>query len=74
MIDYCDVYICSTALYYGVGPGIGCVSIDPRFVEPYVDFHLDYNSSCIDAGDVDIYDPDGSRSDMGAYGGPGADW
>lgn len=31
------------------------------------------DSTCIDAGDPAIMDPDGTRSDMGAFGGPGAD-
>jgi hypothetical protein len=39
------------------------------------DLTLQDGSPSIDTGDVDILDPDSSRSDMGAYGGPGsADW
>lgn len=40
------------------------------------DFHLQPGSPCIDAGNPDpqYNDPDGSRNDMGAYGGPGGDW
>ena len=30
-------------------------------------------SNEIDAGDPNILDPDGSTSDIGAYGGPGAE-
>jgi predicted outer membrane repeat protein len=46
---------------------------DPFFTE---DFHLQINSPCIDAGnpDPEYNDPDGSRNDMGAYGGPNGDW
>jgi len=33
------------------------------------DYHLQYGSPCIDAGDPDIKDPDSSRSDIGCYGG-----
>jgi len=48
---------------------------DPLFVNPDTgDFHLQSTSLCIDAGMVSsIYnDPDGTRNNMGAYGGPGA--
>ena len=40
------------------------------------DLHLDPTgpSPLIDAGDPSILDPDGTTSDIGAYGGPGADW
>ncbi|MFH0887220.1 MAG: hypothetical protein V1843_03530, partial [bacterium] len=54
------------------------ISLDPLFVDPdNGDFHLLPNSPCRDAGspEVSFNDPDGSRNDMGAYGGPGAaDW
>ncbi|MCW8966852.1 MAG: hypothetical protein OQK82_09245, partial [Candidatus Pacearchaeota archaeon] len=35
-----------------------------------LDFHLQMFSPLIDAGDPDILDKDGSRSDIGLYGGP----
>ncbi len=38
------------------------------------DFHLAASSPLIDASDPETTDPDGTRADMGAYGGPGADW
>jgi len=38
----------------------------------YNDLHLDPASPLIDAGDPTILDPDGSRSDIGIYGGPAA--
>jgi len=53
----------------------GNISIDPLFIDPENgDFRLRLDSPCIDAGNPDpIYDdPDGSRNDMGAYGGPKA--
>ncbi len=56
-------------------PGDLNISRDPLFVNPQErDFHLNVDSPCIDAGDPDqIYnDPDGSRNNMGMYGGPGA--
>jgi len=37
------------------------------------DYHLALGSPCIDAGHHAIADPDGSVSDIGAYGGPDAD-
>ena len=51
----------------------GNISADPLFIDPENgDFRLRLDSPCIDAGNSDpIYDdPDGSRNDMGAYGGP----
>ena len=49
--------------------------VDPMFVKDYgdfpdVDFHLQMYSPLIDAGDSLILDRDGSRSDIGLYGGP----
>jgi len=52
-----------------VDPGVLDVS-DPEPIE--WDLHLSTTSPLIDAGDPAIGDPDGSLSDMGAYGGPGA--
>jgi hypothetical protein len=51
---------------------------DPGFVDATRaaaaarDLRLDSGSAAIDAGDPAILDADGSTSDMGAYGGPGA--
>ncbi len=64
------------SLYYNVlgvnGTGdINLLDSDPEFVSS-TDFRLQTGSPCIDAGKPDIYDPDGSRSDMGYYGGPDA--
>ncbi|MCB9743666.1 MAG: hypothetical protein H6740_13785 [Alphaproteobacteria bacterium] len=59
----------------------GNISIDPGFADvsgadPALwDLTLDSASPLIDAGDPSVSDPDGSTSDIGAYGGPGAaDW
>ncbi len=49
----------------------GNISTDPLF-EGRMDFHLKPNSPCINSGDSTFTDPDGSNSDMGVYGGPGA--
>ncbi|UCC79351.1 MAG: right-handed parallel beta-helix repeat-containing protein [Candidatus Zixiibacteriota bacterium] len=48
----------------------GNIWADPMF-EDTIGFRLQMYSPCIDAGDPIILDPDGSRSDMGVYGGPG---
>ena len=50
----------------------GNVYADPMFVDPdNGDLRLQKGSPCIDAGAPWILDPDGSRSDIGAFGGPG---
>jgi parallel beta-helix repeat protein len=46
----------------------GNIYLDPMFVGGN-DYHLQYGSPCIDAGDPNIQDPDSSRSDIGCYGG-----
>jgi parallel beta-helix repeat protein len=47
----------------------GNIYLDPMFFGGD-DYHLQYGSPCIDAGDPSIKDPDSSRSDMGCFGGP----
>jgi hypothetical protein len=50
--------------------GTGDLSSDPLFVDAAGgDLHLQTNSPAIHAGDPAILNADGSRSDMGAYGG-----
>ena len=66
---YNDIYFCDT-LYDGAAAGTGSISRDAKFVASGEanEFHLLYNSPCIDSGDpVSSPDPDGSRADMGAY-------
>ncbi len=46
------------------------VSADPEFVDFPDDLTLDAGSPLIDAGSPSWDDPDGSRSDIGRYGGP----
>ena len=54
-------------------PGQGNIDADPLFVAPSDDhYSLIPGSPCIDTSDPALTDPDGTRSDMGAYGGPGA--
>jgi len=53
--------------------GSGNLSEDPGFADAErADYHLAVCSPCIDWGDPDpsMSDPDGSRNDIGAYGGP----
>ena len=53
----------------------GNLSVDPLFQDPDADnYDLLAVSQCVDAGDPDLLDADGTRSDMGAYGGPEGDW
>ena len=50
---------------------------DPLFTDPEnLDFTLQPGSPAIDAGDPDpaFDDVDGSRNDMGIFGGPGGAW
>jgi len=71
-LSYNNVYSQSTA-YEGCSPGLGAISEDPQFVSVgSSDFHLLPGSLCINAGDPDtVYnDPDSTRNDIGAYGGP----
>ncbi len=65
--------------YSGCEPGVGSISNDPMFTSftydnnPYNDdYHLQAGSPCINAGDPApaFNDNDGSRNDMGVYGGP----
>jgi hypothetical protein len=56
----------------------GNISVDPMYMDTTStapldwDLHLDPTSPLVDAGDPSILDPDGSISDIGAYGGPDA--
>jgi hypothetical protein len=45
------------------------ISIDPQFFGP-TDFRIPENSPLIDRGDTLLSDPDGTRSDIGLFGGP----
>jgi hypothetical protein len=53
----------------------GNVEIDPHFVATG-DYHLAPGSPAIDAGDSrgQAFEPDGTPADIGAYGGPLANW
>jgi hypothetical protein len=61
--------------YDGITPDTTNLSVDPMIVnddstQGELDFHLQKYSPLIDAGDPNILDRDGSRSDIGLYGGP----
>ncbi len=70
--------------YSGITAAPSDISEDPLFVGMYpdpfgtidnLDFHLEPNSPCTDVGlpGTSYTDPDGSRNDIGAYGGAGAE-
>ncbi|MBO83993.1 MAG: hypothetical protein CL927_01430, partial [Deltaproteobacteria bacterium] len=73
-VSYSDLYG-NSSVAYGMedprGSG-GNIDENPDYDTSAGDFSLSASSPCINAGDPDLDDPDGSRSDMGAYGGPGA--
>lgn len=59
-VRYCDVN--------GGWPGFGNIDADPLFAGPFNDdLHLRWHSPCINAGDPSLTDPDGTRSDIGAF-------
>lgn len=55
--------------------GNGIIYSDPLFTDE-TEFRLNNNSPCINSGDPNSQynDNDGSRNDMGAYGGPNGNW
>ena len=63
--------VSALALWFGA-PLINLI-VDPSYADPAAaDYSLGPSSGLIDAGDPDILDLDGSRSDMGFTGGPHA--
>jgi hypothetical protein len=66
-ITYNNVWYHGTN-YQGCTPGEGSISLNPLFVGgiPY-SYHLNPESPCIDVGNPNYSDPDGTRSDMGAF-------
>jgi hypothetical protein len=62
--------------YYGTTPGEGDITANPLFTDPSKELYtLQVRSPCRDAGNPaeEYNDLDGSRNDMGLYGGPGLD-
>lgn len=73
-ITYSDFYA-NTSNYSGIVNPVGKngnLAVSPGFVNPTPpgDYHLVSTSGVKDKGDPAISDQDGSRSDMGLYGGP----
>jgi len=84
---FCDVFNCDVARFDNVVEGEGCINADPEFADEInADFHLQMewdggvlSNPCVDTGELDPLnlDPDGTRADMGAYGGSNSadyDW
>lgn len=73
-ITYSDV---QPDLYGNPWIGTGNISADPMFADVAAhEFHLQPGSPCVNSGDPDVVynDVDGSRNDMGAFGGPNGTW
>jgi len=80
VITYCNSWGNDGVDYNPDIEGInGNISADPELLDITAadplgwDLHVSATSACVDAGDFGLSDPDGSRSDIGAYGGPGAE-
>jgi len=73
--DYNDLWN-NFVNYNGIDPGINDISLDPMFVDTSKgDYRLSAASPCRNAGNPNVLynDTDGSRNDIGAYGGPYSD-
>jgi len=71
-LPYNNVWNVKTA-YSGAKAGTGSLSVNPMFRNMLLqDFRLQANSPCLHAGDPaeEFNNPDGTRNDMGAFGGP----
>lgn len=78
--EWCNLYDNFPTDFAGAPPPFGAngnLSVDPSFSDvsstPW-DLHLAAGSPLIDAGDPGLSDPDGTPSDIGAYGGAGGAW
>jgi hypothetical protein len=75
-IEYNNVWNNTAGNYEGIKDQTdvnGNISQDPLFKDDR-SFRLKFESPCIDTGDPEIVDLDGTRSDMGGFGGPLARW
>jgi hypothetical protein len=66
---YLYVSFSNGSFSYGVSSSQGCINQDPLFVSS-TDYHLSEGSPCWNKGNDSYLDPDGTRSDMGYFGGP----
>ncbi len=82
-LSYADVYANapSASLYGSIEvDGSTVLEVDPLFVDTdgtapgEWDLHLSPGSPLVDAGDPAVLDADGSRSDVGVFGGPEGSW
>ncbi|OGV47482.1 MAG: hypothetical protein A2X46_14260 [Lentisphaerae bacterium GWF2_57_35] len=69
VVDYNN--ICGLS-FYGLTPGVCNISTNPMFVNVADDYRLQPASPCIDRGSpaAQYTDANGTRNDMGAFGGP----
>ena len=71
----CTLYLLysngSCGNYYGSLVKQGNINIDPAFPSTD-DYHVTQGTPCWDTGHPSLKDPDGTRSDMGYFGGPDA--
>jgi hypothetical protein len=67
--DYNLLFSNDSANYIHISPGPHDIQTDPLFADRFSgDYHLLFNSPCIDAGDPSFpLDPDSTRCDIGAY-------
>ena len=67
-LRYNDVWDNEGGNYNNLQAGVGSISEDPGFIDPDAGvYFLSPDSPCIDTGDPNIPDIDGSRSDIGAF-------
>jgi hypothetical protein len=74
--DY-NLFWMNSSDLFGINYGDSDIVADPMFIKDTIpnseldfDYHLQAYSPAIDAGDPEILDVDGTRSDMGIFGGP----
>ena len=73
VVTYNNIFNNTEGDYFQTTSDIGDIDDDPEFVNPSKDdYHLQETSPCIDTGTPGAAhtDPDGSRNDMGIFGGP----
>ncbi|KAF0140971.1 MAG: periplasmic copper-binding protein [Stygiobacter sp.] len=61
----------SNGSLYSTSGNQGCIDQDPLFASTAnLDFHISQGSPCWNKGNPSLFDPDGSQSDIGYFGGP----